>query len=321
VVANGMVYVNCQAGNMIVIDHGNMTKSIFFGGGSSVGPPNINPTATNAYMEVIGGNEGIFTYSLDLTLGSMAWMATGSSQWAHYNYGLVENGSLLFVPGGEYDGIVEAVSLQTGQTIWTSTATGNCDSWTPTLYQNSRLFWNSCSNFGEMSMTDGTTLWKVELNPNFSTYSANWVPSISSKGFAYGISVSSGAAVVVQIDLTNKRTTWGYPCAYTYGGVLAMAVDDDAGLGWISCTDGVKGIDLSSGLEKKSFPCSDCVAEQPIVTMDYVIASSASGTKLWRKDTGELATTLPASGFMAYEKGWLYVVAGSTVAAYQLVTQ
>jgi len=57
------------------------------------------------------------------------------------------------------------------------------------------------------------------------------------------------------------------------------------------------------------------------VTKDYVIARSASGTKLWRKDTGVLAVTLPSSGFMAYEKGCLYVVAGSTVAAYQLVGQ
>jgi len=319
VVANGFVFVNCRAGNMIVIDDlGQVRKSIFFGGGSSVGPPNVNPTATNAYVEVNGVSQGLYIHSLDLSQDTVVWTATAGSQWPDYNYGMVENGESLFFPGGTYDGILYAVSLDTGEKLWESVSTGNCDSWTPTLHQN-RLFWNSCSRFGEMSVSDGTVMWSVDLNPNWSGYSANWIPSISSKGFAYAISAASGVAVVVQVDLTLKRTTWGFPCAYRSGGVLAMAVDDEEGLGWISCTDGVKGIDLSIGFEKISLQCSDCSSEQPVVTKDYVIARSTSGTKIWKKSTGELVTTLPASGYLAYEKGWLYVVSGRNVVAYQLV--
>jgi len=273
---------------LIVINpSGQVVKSIFFGGGSSVGPPNVNPSASNAFVEVIGGNEGISILSLEINQNYVEWTATAASQWANYDFGMVGMGDVLYYPGGEYNGMVYAVSLQNGTQLWQGTTTGNCDSWTPTLYQN-RLFWNSCSNFGEMSVTDGTVLWSVNLNPGFTTYSANWVPSISSKGFAYGMSVASGVVMVVQIDLTKQHTTWGFPCAEISGGIFAMAVDDDAGMGWIPCMNGVMGIDLSTGFQNITLPCSDCYSDQPIVTMDYVIARGYSGTYIWSKETGQL---------------------------------
>lgn len=313
VVANGLIYTSAESyfDSMklwaVPLASGGIAWEKEFPYGFSLNPPTVVGESLYLQRGNHGGDSQLF--KLNATTGVTIWSSPFYAQWERYLAPCVANGK-VYVNGGSYGGMY-AFDDATGTQDW-FVSRPQFDGWTP-AFANGRLFSYVNNSFIEHSLSDGSTLWEVQLPKQWGGYTMSTTATIIGN---VAVAVDYVGGTVTAIDLSTKtirftRTNGHIGVASAQGNSL-----------FVLSTGGLDEINLATGALIRTYPGVSYgfnnAPHQPIILGDAVIFALGNETRCYKRGSTILQWSIPTAGHLALAGPYLAIASGQSLTTYRL---
>ena len=263
--------------------------------GKSVNPP--------AFFEgrvfVQWGNDwDSLLWSFSAATGTPLWKSTFRAQAQRYAAACPADGA-VFINGGNNGGIYGFEQVSGAERFFTNAQATYCDEWAPTFAEGVLYSWVN-GIFRAHAPANGAMAWSVDCNAPASAYSMYSVPVI-----AEGSAVLRSIQVLCAVDLSTRTKRWSVNIPATYQVYNVPSVDK--GTVFALTDNQLKSYSLANGSPLRSFTATAPLIDQPLVTDDSVIITSASQTWILNRATFAVRQTLAAGGHATLSGRTLYL--------------